>query len=84
MRFRYFLTELGLSTKITNENKPKTVCGSDSFKSPELLMKKSYNGVMTDLFAAAVTLFILVSGNAPFISAKPTTGFYKFIALNYI
>ena len=39
---------------------------------------------MNDLFAAAVTLFILVSGNAPFITANPNTGFYKFIAMNYI
>ena len=47
-------------------------------------MKKNYNGIMNDLFAAAVTLFILVSGKAPFINSNPNTGFYKFIALNYI
>jgi serine/threonine protein kinase len=74
----------GLSTKVTNDNRPKTICGSDSFKSPELLMRKNYNGVMNDLFAAAVTLFILVSANAPFVSATPNNGFYKFIALNYL
>ena len=39
---------------------------------------------MNDLFAAAVTLFILVSAKAPFISATPSNGLYKFIALNYI
>jgi MAP/microtubule affinity-regulating kinase len=78
------IADFGLSTKITNDNKPKTICGSDSFKSPELLMKKNYNGIMNDLFAAGVTLFILVSASAPFISATPNTGFYKFIALNYI
>lgn len=47
-------------------------------------MRKNYNGVMNDLFAAAVTLFILVSGQPPFISALPNTGLYKFIALNYV
>ncbi len=78
------IADFGLSTKITNDNKPKTICGSDSFKSPELLMKKNYNGIMNDLFAAGVTLFILVSASAPFISATPNTGFYKFIAMNYI
>jgi hypothetical protein len=49
-----------------------------------MLMRKNYNGVMNDLFAAAVTLFILVSSKQPFISATPSTGYYKFIALNYI
>jgi serine/threonine protein kinase len=49
-----------------------------------MLMRKNYNGVMNDLFAAAVTLFILVSGQPPFISALPNTGLYKFIALNYV
>lgn len=71
-----------MSTKITNDTKPKTICGSDSFKSPEVLMRKNYNGVMNDLFAAAVTLFILVTGKAPFASATPNNGLYKFIALN--
>lgn len=78
------IADFGLSTKIINDNKPKTICGSDSFKSPELLLRKNYNGVMNDLFAAGVTLFILIAGNAPFHSATPNHGFYKFIALNYL
>ena len=74
----------GLSAKVANDSKPKTICGSDSFKSPELLMRKNYNGVMNDLFAAGVTLFNLVTAKAPFTSATPNNGLYKFIALNYI
>lgn len=46
-------------------------------------MRKNYNGVMNDLFAAGVTLFILVTGHAPFITAAPHSGNYQFIALNY-
>jgi len=83
MRFWYQSPYIGLSAKINSESKPKTICGSDGFKAPELLMKKNYNGIMNDLFAAAVTLFVLVSGKAPFISANPSQGFYKFIAMNY-
>lgn len=83
-RYNIKIADFGLSAKLTNDNKPKTICGSDSFKSPELLMRKNYNGVMNDLFAAGVTLFILVSANAPFVSATPNNGFYKFIALNYL
>jgi len=48
-----------------------------------MLMKKNYNGVMNDLFAAGVTLFILMTGKAPFNNANPSTGLYQFIALNY-
>ena len=46
-------------------------------------MRKNYNGVMNDLFAAGVTLFILMTGKAPFTSATPNAGLYQFIALNY-
>ena len=77
------ICDFGLSTKIDQDTKPKTICGSDSFKSPEMLMKKNYNGVMNDLFAAAVTLFILVTGKQPFNNATPNAGLYQFIALNY-
>ncbi len=38
---------------------------------------------MNDLFAAGVTLFILMTGKAPFNNATPNTGLYQFIALNY-
>ena len=83
-QFQLKITDFGLSARVVNDGKPKTVCGSDSFKSPEMLMKKNYNGVMNDLFAAAVTLFILVTSQPPFISAMPNTGLYKLIALNYV
>lgn len=82
--FNIKICDFGLSAKVVNDGKPKTVCGSDSFKSPEMLMKKNYNGVMNDLFAAAVTLFILTTSQPPFISALPNTGLYKFIALNHV
>ena len=78
-----FESNAGLSAKIDSETKPKTVCGSDTFKSPEMLMKKNYNGVMNDLFAVGVTIFILMTGKAPFNNANPNTGLYQFVALNY-
>ncbi len=77
------ICDFGLSTQVLADHKPKTICGSDSFKSPEMLMKKPYNGVMNDLFSIGVVLFILVSGRAPFMSATPHSGLYQFIALNY-
>ena len=47
-------------------------------------MKRQYNGVMNDLFAVGVTLFMLVIGRAPFVSASPNAGYYQFIAMNYL
>ena len=38
---------------------------------------------MNDLFAIGVTLFILMTGLAPFNNATPNAGLYQFIALNY-
>jgi serine/threonine protein kinase len=48
-----------------------------------MLMRKNYNGVMNDLFAAGVTLFILMTNKPPFPNATPNAGLYQFIALNY-
>lgn len=82
--FNLKICDFGLSVKIEGcNNKPKTLCGSDLFKSPEMLMKKNYNGLMNDLFAAGVTLFILITGKGPFINANPNCGNYQFIAYNY-
>lgn len=83
-RFNIKICDFGLSTKVDPDNKPKTICGSDAFKSPEMLMKRQYNGVMNDLFAVGVTLFMLVIGRAPFVSATPNAGYYQFIAMNYL
>lgn len=48
-----------------------------------MLMRKAYNGMMNDLFAAGVTLFILVTGRGPFLAAVPHTGNYQFMAMNF-
>lgn len=82
--FTLKICDFGLSAKLNQDSRPKTICGSDAFKSPELLMRKNYNGIMNDLFAAAVTLFVLITGRPPFLAASPSTGHYKFIAMNYL
>lgn len=46
-------------------------------------MRKNYNGLMNDLFAAGVTLFILITGKGPFNTATPQSGNYQYIAMNY-
>ena len=41
---------------------------------------RPYKGEEVDLFAAAIVLFIIVSGIPPFTAAEPTEFYYKFIA----
>ena len=50
---------------------------------PEILSRTKYNGEDIDLFAAAVILFILMSGSPPFMkTADRKDDFYKLIASN--
>ena len=50
---------------------------------PEILSRKNYNGADVDLFAAAVILFIMISGSPPFMKwADRKDDFYKLICDN--
>ena len=44
---------------------------------PEIHLKLPYSGTSVDLFAAAIILFIMVSGTPPFTMANPTDAYYK-------
>ena len=43
-----------------------TTLGTPGYMAPEIMLEQPYEGKEIDLFAAAVILFILVSGNRPF------------------
>lgn len=50
---------------------------------PEIHLRQPYSGPAVDLFACAVILFIMVSGNPPFIKADPKSdGHYKLLCIN--
>ena len=57
----------------------RTVCGTKPYEAPEIFEKAHYKGQEVDLFAAAVVLFIMVSGTPPFTNAEKTEFYYKFI-----
>ena len=57
----------------------RTVCGTKPYEAPEILEKARYKGQEVDLFAAAVVLFIMVSGTPPFTNAEKTEFYYSFI-----
>lgn len=60
-----------------------TVLGTESYMAPEIHLRQPYSGPSVDLFACAVILFIMVSGNPPFIKADPKSdAHYKLFCIN--
>jgi serine/threonine protein kinase len=41
-------------------------CGTPPFMCPEIVMKKPYNGIKADIWAAGVILFLMMNGKLPF------------------
>ena len=60
-----------------NIGKLKTYLGTEAYMAPELHLGLEYNGTSVDLFAAAIILFVMVSGTPPFDLANPNDDFYK-------
>lgn len=56
--------------------------GTPNYAAPELHSKTPYFGVCNDIFALAVTLFVLVTGSMPFKLAVIHDSHYSFIARN--
>ena len=46
-----------------------TICGTKTFMAPEIIYGEQYLGNQVDLFATAVSIFILVTGRPPFYMA---------------
>lgn len=51
--------------------------------SPEILAGRPYIGHSVDLFAAAIILFVMVTGHPPFNKAQPTDPQYGLICYNH-
>ena len=61
-----------------------THCGSERYFPPEILNKDSYRGDRSDIFTAGIILFLMISGQQPFLNATLTDQIYKFVAGNKI
>jgi len=59
-----------------------TTLGTMNYMAPEIHMKLPYQGPQVDLFAAAIILFIMVSGHPPFVNTMPEDKHYKCLAAN--
>ncbi len=49
---------------------------------PEIHEKRPYDGRATDIFAAAICLFVMVAANPPFNKAVKDETYYKAICKN--
>ncbi|KAI8999112.1 kinase-like domain-containing protein [Trametes punicea] len=67
------LTDFGLS-RFIDPAQPQltTLCGSESYAAPELVMGRPYDGRETDTWACGVVLYALATRRLPFDSPPPT------------
>jgi len=81
------LADFGFSTKAEGKKGNGllyTALGTASYASPELLQKKPYLGIPSDIFSLGVSLFVLVTGKMPFKHALVDDPYYKeIVAKNY-
>lgn len=60
------LTDLGLSRRVTDEQKLTTRCGSDDYAAPEVILGQGYDGRATDAWSLGVVLYALLEARLPF------------------
>lgn len=60
------IIDFGLSTYLSTDKKIQLFCGTMSYMAPEIVMGKETAGPPTDIWAAAVLLYVMLSGTFPF------------------
>jgi serine/threonine protein kinase len=81
--FNLKVADFGFSAQVegkTGDGHFTTKLGTLNYMAPEIHLRQPYLGRKTDIFAAAIILFILVSGHPPFTTAEPKDPFYKCLA----
>lgn len=63
------LIDFGFSTCFPNEKKLKLFCGTPSYMAPEIVNKQECHGPPSDIWAAGILLYVLLSGGFPFKAA---------------
>lgn len=83
--FNLKIADFGFANAIEGtdgDGKHRTVLGTLGYMAPEIQTVGLYDARATDLFAAAVCLFIMVAGHPPFQAAQKDDTYYKGIAKN--
>lgn len=60
------IIDFGLSTYLSTDKKIQLFCGTMSYMAPEIVMGKETSGPPTDIWAATVLLYVMLSGTFPF------------------
>ncbi|OMJ72226.1 hypothetical protein SteCoe_29401 [Stentor coeruleus] len=60
------IIDFGFATYIANDKKVQLFCGTSCYMAPEIVTNKESLGPPTDIWAAGVVLYVLITGTFPF------------------
>ena len=63
------LADFAFATNL-NVDALQEYCGTSGYMAPEILERKTYDGLKSDIFSLGVMLLVLVTGKLPFKKAK--------------
>lgn len=80
--FNIKIADFGFATLLAGKKGDgvlNTPLGTLAYAAPEILLKKPYDGVKTDIFSLGVVLFTLVTCKMAFVQASRGDRFYRYI-----
>ena len=78
------LADFGISKRVSGDDLMSTsFCGSLPFLAPEILQKKPYNPLLSDIWSFGITLFYLATGTFPFPTDNLKTMIYAIKLKNF-
>eukprot|EP00826_Nyctotherus_ovalis_P048906 TRINITY_DN581_c0_g3_i1.p1 TRINITY_DN581_c0_g3~~TRINITY_DN581_c0_g3_i1.p1 ORF type:complete len:556 (+),score=136.47 TRINITY_DN581_c0_g3_i1:333-2000(+) len=60
------IIDFGFSTRMPNTRRIRIFCGTPSYMSPEIVLRKEYTGPPADVWALGVLLYAMLCGTFPF------------------
>lgn len=76
------LADFGFAARVHEPNSLSKQCGTPFFVSPEILMRKGYDQ-QSDMWSCGCIVFLLLSGNLPFMGRSQKELFRKIVAGKY-
>jgi serine/threonine protein kinase len=76
------LADFGFAARVHEPNSLSKQCGTPFFVSPEILMRKGYDQ-QSDMWSVGCIIFLLLSGNLPFMGRSQKELFRKIVSGKY-